>query len=147
MLAGISALSSSHLPSSMSKAQASQTRSLPVPLRTQTSPKTHTFPTHLLALSAASKTSSTPLNSEVQLHPTHALLIATQCANVPPLPSSMGPTQPGHNGCINLPVLPLSVPSPATFAPLHYYLYTHNSAALLSSLLPKASLPSQFLSA
>jgi hypothetical protein len=59
----------------------------------------------------------------------------------------MAPPQPGHNGCLNLPVLPLSVPSPATFAPLHYYLYTHNSAALLSSLLPKASLPPQFLSA
>jgi hypothetical protein len=49
-----------------------------------------------------------------------------------------------HENTVTIPILPLAVPSPAAFPTLHQFLYTHNVATLLATLLP--SLPSAFLS-
>ncbi|KAI6126854.1 hypothetical protein F5141DRAFT_1186180 [Pisolithus sp. B1] len=114
MLAGISALSPSHLPPSMPRSQLYHTTSLTIPLR----PTQHaiSYPTHMLALSKPSSN-----DTSVTLVPTHAVVIASQCASLPRATAS-----------VTLPVLSLS------------FLYTHSVANLLSALLP--AVPSNFLS-
>lgn len=134
MLGGISALSPSHLPSSMPRSQLQQTRSLTIPVRATS--HAASFPTHVLALSKSSSH-----DSSAHLVPTHAIVLASQCASLPRLPPS---TVSGHPNAVTLPVLPLSVPSPAAFTPLHTFLYTHSAAQLLSTLIP--AIPSNFLS-
>lgn len=117
-----------------------QSSPLTVPVRPSSSQNPPTYPTHLLAIASSSK--SQPSSSEhVPLIPTHSLVLAAHCANLPRMPYSN--TQ-ARNGTVTIPVLPLSVPSPAAFQTLHQYLYSHNMAQLLSTLLP--SLPPQFLS-
>ncbi|KAG6330604.1 hypothetical protein ID866_8484 [Astraeus odoratus] len=137
MLAGTSALSPSHLPPSMPRSQLHHTTSLTIPLR----PTQHAIscPTHVLALSKPSSHDSSAL-----LVPTHAVVLASQCASLPRLPPSHMPAHPNATVSVTLPVLPLSVPSPSAFAPLHAFLYTHSASALLSALLP--AVPSSFLS-
>ncbi|KAH7928373.1 hypothetical protein BV22DRAFT_1004964 [Leucogyrophana mollusca] len=135
MLAGIAALSPSHLPSSMPRSQIHHTSSLTIPLRpSQHSPS---YPTHVLALSKSSSQ-----DGSATLLATHSLVLASHCASLPRLPHS-APSHPNASG-VTLPVLPLSVPSPAAFAPLHTFLYTHSAATFLSTLLP--AVPHSFLS-
>ncbi|KIJ63608.1 hypothetical protein HYDPIDRAFT_175946 [Hydnomerulius pinastri MD-312] len=137
MLTGISALSPSHLPSSMPRSQLQQTRSLTIPLRaTSHAPS---YPTHILALSKSSSQDHSAL-----LVATHSIVLASQCASLPRLPPSGTSGHPNATVSVTLPVLPLSVPSPAAFAPLHAFLYTHSVPQLLSALLP--AVPSSFLS-
>ncbi|KAI6002068.1 hypothetical protein EDD15DRAFT_2158212 [Pisolithus albus] len=137
MLAGISALSPSHLPQSMPRSQLHHATSLTIPLR----PTQHAIscPTHMLALSKPSSN-----DTSVILVPTHAVVLASQCASLPRLPPTHAPAHPGATATVTLPVLSLSVPSPSAFAPLHAFLYTHSMTNLLSALLP--AVPSTFLS-
>ncbi|KIO02618.1 hypothetical protein M404DRAFT_1002234 [Pisolithus tinctorius Marx 270] len=137
MLAGISALSPSHLPPAMPRSQLYHTTSLTIPFRA--TQHAISCPTHILALSKPSSNDAT-----VTLVPTHAVVLASQCASLPRLPPSYVPTQPGATVSVTLPVLPISVPSPSAFAPLHAFLYTHSVSNLLSALLP--AIPSSFLS-
>ncbi|KAF8842797.1 hypothetical protein BDN67DRAFT_988890 [Paxillus ammoniavirescens] len=137
MLAGISALSPSHLPSSMPRSQLQQTRSLTIPLRA--SSHTPSYPTHILALSRSSSQDSSAL-----LVATHAVVLASHCASLPRLPPSPVSGHPNATVSVTLPVLPISIPSPAAFAPLHAFLYTHSIPQLLSTLIP--AIPASFLS-
>ena len=131
----MSALSPSHLPSSMPRSQLQQTRSLTIPIRSHAA----SFPTHVLALYKPSSH-----DSSVLLVPTHAVVLASQCASLPRLPASTVSGNPNATVSVTLPILPLSVPSPTTFAPLHTFLYTHSVSQLLSALVP--AIPSSFLS-
>lgn len=133
----MSALSPSHLPSSMPRSQLQQTRSLTIPIRAAS--HAPCFPTHVLAISKPSSHDSSAL-----LVPTHAVVLASQCASLPRLPPSTVSGHPDATVSITLPILPLSVPSPAAFAPLHTFLYTHSVTQLLSTLIP--AIPSTFLS-
>ncbi|KAF8557510.1 hypothetical protein OG21DRAFT_1505236 [Imleria badia] len=135
MLGGISALSPSHLPSSMPRSQLQQTRSLTIPLRATS--QVPSLPTHVLALSRSQ-------DSSALLVPSHAVVLASQCTSLPRLPPSTVSGHPNATVSVTLPILPLSVPSPAAFAPLHAFLYTHSVAQLLSTLVP--AIPSTFLS-
>lgn len=146
MLAGVSTLVMSHLPPTMSKHQLP--RSVSIPLRAPSGPSTGpTIPTHILAVSAASKGPAAPTSPDASLHPTHALILAAHCSNLPILPPSHPPSSRAHQqGSVTLPVLPISLPSPQTFSLLHYFLYTHDASTLLSQLFPKSSLPPSFLS-
>ncbi|KAL4076745.1 hypothetical protein V8B97DRAFT_1493467 [Scleroderma yunnanense] len=136
MLAGVSALSPSHLPPTIPRSQLPHTTSLTIPLRPTQQPIS--CPTHILALSKSSSHDNTVL-----LVPTHAVVLASQCASLPRLPPSHVPAHPNATVTVTLPVLPLSVPSPSAFAPLHTFLYTHSVPTLLSALLP--AVPSNFL--
>lgn len=133
MFAGIAAL---QLPHTMHRSQLHHTPSLTISIR----PSGHSssYPTHILALSR----SSTSSDSHVTLVPTHALILASNCASLPRLP----PSAPSHGATVSvtLPVLPLTIPAPAAFAPLHTFLYTHSAPQLLSALLP--AIPASFLS-
>ncbi|EGO01212.1 hypothetical protein SERLA73DRAFT_167340 [Serpula lacrymans var. lacrymans S7.3] len=146
MLAGISALSPSHLPSTLPRSHMSHTRSLTIPIRPSSlhpsSPSSPSFPTHILALTPASK-SQAAYDAPATLVATHSLILAAHCASLPRLPHSTPPSSPGTVS-ITIPVLPLSIPAPQAFAPLHSFMYTHSTATLMSALLPAC--PSSFLS-
>lgn len=139
MIAGISALSNSHLPPTIPKSHLRHNTPLTIPVRSSSSSQMPTFPTHLLAISSNSK-SQPSTSDQLALIPTHSLVLAAHCSSLPRMPVSN--PQP-HGNTVTIPVLPLAVPSPAAFQTLHQYLYTHNLASLLSTLLP--SLPHQFL--
>ncbi|KAF9238976.1 hypothetical protein BU15DRAFT_88193 [Melanogaster broomeanus] len=128
MFAGVSALSPSHLPS---------LDPFTIPLRaTSHAPS---YPTHILALSRSSSQDSSAV-----LVATHAVVLASHCSSLPRLPPSAASGHPSATVSVTLPVLPLTVPSPAAFAPLHAFLYTHSVPQLLSTLLP--AVPASFLS-
>lgn len=87
-------------------------------------------PTHMLAIYSSS---SSALKRRVTIFPTHDLVLAAHCANLPHLP----PTAPDMTGAtVKLPVVPMCLPSPETFNVLQSYLYTKRFDVLFSSLLP-----------
>ena len=140
MYAGISALSPSHLPTSIPKSHLRHASPVTIPVRSPPSQNQPTYPTHLLAITCNSK-SQTGTSDHVPLIATHSLVLAAHCASLPRMPYSYTQVR---NGAVTIPVIPLSVPSPAAFQTLHQYLYSHNIAQLLSTLIP--SIPPQFLS-
>ncbi|KAB5595204.1 Clp1-like protein [Ceratobasidium theobromae] len=73
-----------------------------------------------------------------QLLPVHALIYAAQCSNFPRL-SRAAPHVDAQSKCARLAVVPLYVPSPATFSILNSYLYTKRPERLLSTLAPLSS--------
>ena len=92
-------------------------------------------PTHLIAVYSQA---SGMQKQRVSLHPIHGLVMATNCALLPPLPRSE-PHVSDYPGCMtSLPVIPLALKSPETFSMLVEYLYTQNSDSLLRSMLPIA---------
>ncbi|KAG5350092.1 hypothetical protein C0989_000207 [Termitomyces sp. Mn162] len=131
MLAGISALAPSHMPSSMPRSRLPH--SLNVPLRA-TSASQPSYPTHALAVTSSKNPSDT-----ATLLPVHSLVLASYCAKLPYLPSSQ---QKPNSQNLYLPVLPLSVPSPAAFSVLLSFMYHHRLEAVLKALFP---MPAGFL--
>ena len=90
-------------------------------------------PTHLFAVYA---TPSALHKQRLALHPSHALILAANCANLPPLPYSRPAPSSFPGSVVTLPVVPLCIPSPDTFPILLDYLYTRRGSRLLGSLLP-----------
>ncbi|GLB39721.1 putative homolog of CLP1 of Coprinus cinereus and of Schizophyllum commune [Lyophyllum shimeji] len=131
MLAGMSALAPSHMPSSMPRSRLPA--SLSIPLRATSGPQP-SYPTHVLAV-----TSSKNPSDQAMLFPVHSLVLASQCAQLPRLPPSH---QQPHSPTLQLPVLPLSIPSPAAFTILRSFMYDHRLESVLKALFP---VPSSFL--
>jgi hypothetical protein len=117
------------------------------------------LPTHMLAVYAHALAPAG--RRRVTLFPVHDIVLATHCANLPPLtrpapalnsdpnPNSRSdsntdpdpdpdPTPPAPSDPISLtvPVVPLCLPSPETFPHLSAYLYTKRTDLLLTALLP-----------
>ncbi|KAF9484051.1 hypothetical protein BDN70DRAFT_798518 [Pholiota conissans] len=132
MLAGISSLSSSHLPTTMPKSHVPSAMSIPT--RMSSSSAQPTYPTHVLAI-ASSKSSA---NEHVFLFPVHNIVIASQCSSISRLP----PSYPPAPGTLHMPVIQMTLPSPAAFKLLHGYLYNHSLESVMKSLFP---LPSGFV--
>ena len=130
MLAGNAALPSSYLPSSLSRSQLHSTMTVPVRVSSETE-----LPTHILALSSSTSSGS----DQVRLFPIHSLVLASHCARLPRLPHSQASTSSSQ---VTLPVLPMTVPSPAAFAVLHQFMYHHRLDSVLKALFP---LPPNFL--
>ncbi|KAJ7833548.1 hypothetical protein B0H14DRAFT_2800617, partial [Mycena olivaceomarginata] len=95
-------------------------------------------PTHMLAIH-----SDTPLTfgqkRQISLYPCHDLVMRIYCTRLHKLPLSKPDAASSH---ATVPVVPVCLPSPGTFALLHAYLYTQNPRTL-SPLTPlqEASLP------
>lgn len=130
MLAGNAALSPSYLPSSLSRSQLHSTMTVPVRASSETE-----LPTHILALSSSTSSGS----DQVRLFPIHSLVLASHCARLPRLPHSQASSSSSQ---VTLPVLPMTVPSPAAFAVLHQFMYHHRLDSVLKALFP---LPANFL--
>ncbi|TFK75572.1 hypothetical protein BDN72DRAFT_831850 [Pluteus cervinus] len=132
MLAGVSAASS--IPSSLPRSHVP--KSLAVPLRSAPTPDP-SYPTHILAVCPAKSASGA---DQAALFPVHALVLASHCASLPRLPSS---SAQASQSAVTLPVIPLSLPSPAAFSILNSYMYTHRLDTVLKALFP---VPSTFVS-
>ncbi|PBK80877.1 hypothetical protein ARMGADRAFT_1020661 [Armillaria gallica] len=76
-----------------------------------------------------------PNSTKVTLHPAHHDVLAVHC---PRLPSTILASPPASE----IPVHPLCLPDPQSYALLSQYMYTHRQDLLLASLLPPGSLPS-----
>ncbi|KAI0363965.1 hypothetical protein BV20DRAFT_1039635 [Pilatotrama ljubarskyi] len=150
MLAGnanqmITALSLLTIPNSLPCAHLPPTLDAPVRPSSQM-PDLSSFPTHVLAILSSRSSSSTPTvasftdkaslpaSATMPLYPVSALVLAAHCSLLPPLPQGL-PSN-GRRATLTLPVIPLTVPSPETFALLHAYLHTMRPDTLLASLLP-----------
>ena len=91
-------------------------------------------PTHMLAVCSSSPQPNEP--RQITMYPTHHLVLASHCANLPPLPPSC-PSLPGPSSTsstVTIPVVSLCIPSPPTFPLLHSYLYTKDVRHLVSAL-------------
>ncbi|KAG6890362.1 hypothetical protein C0992_002086 [Termitomyces sp. T32_za158] len=95
-------------------------------------------PTHMLAIYGppSASTLSTPMSKrQVTLYPVHAHFLAIHCSRLPPfIPFEDTVVKP--KSLFKIPVRTLCLPSPSTYARLSTYIYTRNSNALLSSLMP-----------
>ncbi|KAK0205480.1 hypothetical protein DFS33DRAFT_1236805, partial [Desarmillaria ectypa] len=76
-----------------------------------------------------------PNSTKVTLHPAHHEVLAAHC---PRLPATIQSSPAGPQ----IPVHPLCLPDPQSYALLSQYMYTHRQDLLLASLLPLGSLPS-----
>ena len=104
------------------------------------------FPTHVFAILSSRSSAKTPTvasfadraslppSTTVPLYPASALVMAVHCSLLPPLPQM--PRSAGRRAALTLPIVPLTVPSPETYALLHAYLHTMRPDTLLASLLP-----------
>ncbi|TFK52754.1 hypothetical protein OE88DRAFT_1656321 [Heliocybe sulcata] len=124
MLAAISAVGAS-VPKSVPRA------SIPSAVPATISPSAaHVCPTHILAIASSSQAGASP---SIALIPTHQIVLAAHCANIPSFPK---PSPASDSGRVTIPIVPLTVPSASTFPLLHAYLYTKRLDALLTNLLP-----------
>ncbi|KAK0194670.1 hypothetical protein F5146DRAFT_925304 [Armillaria mellea] len=126
MLAGISALAPSHLPTLLPKSHLPGALSIPV---RSSAPTSRVFPTHVLAVSS----SKTP-SEHCMVFPIHALVLAAHCAHLPALP--LAQPQHANQPLVRLPVLPIALPSPPAFGIIHNFLYTHRLEPVFRALLP-----------
>ncbi|KAF5337606.1 hypothetical protein D9758_014915 [Tetrapyrgos nigripes] len=135
MQAGLNALSSSRMPSTLPKTHLPSHLSVPLYHKSSSIPPVH--PTHALAVCPSR---SSGHDSQALIIPVHHLILAAHCARLPTLPPS--PFQTRGRDYLDLPVVPISLPSPHAFTLIHKYLYTHSLDDVLKSLIP---LPSSFL--
>ncbi|TDL27969.1 hypothetical protein BD410DRAFT_680773, partial [Rickenella mellea] len=111
--------------------------SLPKEIQVFVTEDTPDPPTHMLAVH--SRPSHTANTHKVTLLPIHSIILATHCANLPPLPTPIRgktPREPPNQPPTTLPVVPINIPSSETFPPLCTYLYTQRADQLLATLLP-----------
>lgn len=126
MLAGLSSL----------KAQAPKS-ALPNEMDVSIDNAAGVCPTHMLAVYSSRPTTASP--RKVTLFPTHQLVLAAHCANLPALPASSATHTAGTSATV--PVVPLCLPSPEAFPLLQSYLYTKNTENLSNVLFPSTSTP------
>jgi hypothetical protein len=94
------------------------------------------MPTHILAIYNEQGPPSTGSRTQVKLFPTHHIVLAAHCANLPSLPISVPSETKTEGSTVSLPVVPLNLPSPSTFPTLCEYLYTRDTCKLFESLFP-----------
>ncbi|KAK7442023.1 hypothetical protein VKT23_016300 [Stygiomarasmius scandens] len=130
MHAGLNALAPSHIPNSLPKSHLPS--HLTIPLRHVSSAVPPTYPTHALAV-YSSRSSS---DSQALIIPVHSLVLAAHCARLPILPKS-SPYESSSR--VQIPVIPVSLPSPHAFPIIRKFLYTHSLESVLKSLIPVPS--------
>lgn len=91
------------------------------------------MPTHMLAV--YSRQVPAAAKRRVKLFPTHNIVLASHCANLPILQQS-NPTSPEKAGeSITIPIVPLCIPAPEVFPQLSTFLYTKRIDYLLATVL------------
>ncbi|KAF7319324.1 hypothetical protein HMN09_00270000 [Mycena chlorophos] len=97
----------------------------------------HPPPTHMLAVHTSARTAVQAAGRRpVTLVPAHSMMLAVHCTNLPPFAVQNTTPQYLSPDSVLLPVQPLRIPHPQTFAPLMSFLYTQRAEPLLKSLLP-----------
>ncbi|KAG9023553.1 hypothetical protein FRB95_012909 [Tulasnella sp. JGI-2019a] len=95
------------------------------------------YPTHLICVSALNGTGGGVV------YPINALVLVAHCARLPSFPPSAS-LQPDVSNHLLMPVVPIRLPHPPSFAKLFDYLYTKNFGRLCAALCP---IPSESLAA
>lgn len=96
------------------------------------------LPTHMLAIHDPSEVGTEDQPKKVTMYPVHNVVLASQCSNLPALPlypkkgMMLSKTQCHQQ----LPVVHLGVPHPESFPLVKDFLYTHDTSALVSYMLP-----------
>ncbi|KAH7108008.1 hypothetical protein BKA62DRAFT_764082 [Auriculariales sp. MPI-PUGE-AT-0066] len=85
-------------------------------------------PTHVLAVYSKGEPSG---RRAVRYYPTHDIILAAQCANLPALPKAGEHTATG-----SLPIVPLCLPNAAAADLVMSYLYTQRPQDVLATLVP-----------
>lgn len=91
------------------------------------------MPTHLLAVYGKSENGA---KASMSLFPAHDVVLSAYCANMPSLPYSSPPPPSQKGGPVQLPVVPISLPHPQSYAPIQQYLYTKDRVSFIMSMLP-----------
>ncbi|KAJ7093917.1 hypothetical protein B0H15DRAFT_947252 [Mycena belliarum] len=96
-------------------------------------------PTHMLAVHGrAPKDAPLSARRQVTLVPTHSLVLGLHCVRLPKFAAP--PSAPAYTSedrtQLTIPVQPLCIPAPATYAFLATFLYTKRTDILLKALLP-----------
>ncbi|KAJ7201161.1 hypothetical protein GGX14DRAFT_659381 [Mycena pura] len=93
MLAGIAALAPSHVPQALPRSRLPP--ALSVPLRAPAPGTPHPpLPTHIVAVSAAAKSSKDEMDGPTRPFPMHAVVLAAHCTKLTRLPPSSSPSPP-----------------------------------------------------
>ncbi|KAI0342467.1 hypothetical protein BDW22DRAFT_201116 [Trametopsis cervina] len=119
----------------------SSTNGLPKELVVLANDLSAQMPTHLLAVYGKSEKTAAPSagRTSMSLFPAHNIVLSAFCANMPSLPYQP-PTPPAQaGGSIQLPVVPLGLPHPQSYAHIQRYLYTKDRVSFIMSLLPSVS--------
>jgi hypothetical protein len=90
------------------------------------------LPTHILAICGPKSSSASNQPPHIILQPTHRFILASQCTNLPEMSDELTFSLVQPTFC----AVPLHLPHPTLFEPLHRYLYNHDTNQLLQSLLP-----------
>ncbi|PWN34297.1 uncharacterized protein FA14DRAFT_173993 [Meira miltonrushii] len=92
-------------------------------------------PTHILAVHSSQANAG---EENGMLIPCHAMLYVLQCVSLPRLGESTVTMEPNENNgsSQSFPVVPILVPRPKEFVPVHQFIYNRDAAALLMDLLP-----------
>jgi hypothetical protein len=91
------------------------------------------MPTHLLAVYGKSDNSG---RASMSLYPAHNIVLSAYCANMPVLPYSSPLSPLLKGGRVQLPVVPICLPHPQSYATIQQYLYTKDRISLIMSMLP-----------
>jgi hypothetical protein len=90
------------------------------------------LPTHILAVCGPKSSYASNQPHHIILQPTHRFILASQCTNLPEMSDELAFSLVQLTFC----AVPLHLPHPTLFEPLHRYLYNHDTNQLLQFLLP-----------
>ncbi|THU97501.1 hypothetical protein K435DRAFT_796447 [Dendrothele bispora CBS 962.96] len=135
MTAGLNALAPSHVPNYLPKTHLPSHLAIPLRHSSSSSSVAPAYPTHALAV--YSSRSNSP-DSQALIIPIHSLVLAAHCARLPSLPSSAR-YESSSSSRVQIPVIPISLPSPHAFPIIRKFLYTHSLESVLRSLVPLPS--------
>ncbi|KAI0045945.1 GMC oxidoreductase [Auriscalpium vulgare] len=121
----MASVSAAHVPQSLPKSRLPSAVDLP-PAHAQP-------PTHILAV-FSSPTAKHPGSDTAVLIPTHHIVLAANCVQLPRFPDAR--VRQRSNGMMSVPVIPLTVPAAEAFAPLHAFLVSHRLDRFIGALLP-----------
>ncbi|KAJ7030646.1 hypothetical protein C8F04DRAFT_1113128 [Mycena alexandri] len=93
----------------------------------------HIYPTHILAVSALSRSTAATTDAPLSLVAVHGIAFAVNCST-----PALRPVEhnPNTRGTLTLPLCPVALPSVQALLILRAYMYNHRIDMLLSALFP-----------
>ncbi|THU75725.1 hypothetical protein K435DRAFT_974716 [Dendrothele bispora CBS 962.96] len=138
MTAGLKALEPSHIPEYLPKIHLPSHLAISLPQSSPSSSVVPAYPTHALAV--YSSRSNSPDSDQALIIPIHSLVLAAHCASLPTGSLSLSkPYESSSSSPVQIPVVPISLPSPHVFPIICKFLYTHSLESVLRSLVPLPS--------
>ncbi|KAJ7722788.1 hypothetical protein B0H16DRAFT_1431218 [Mycena metata] len=130
MLADINSLP---IPSTIPAMRLPRTLAVKLPVASSDSDVEHIYPTHILAVSASSRSTLAALDAPLSLVAVHGVAFAANCTT-----AALRPVEYDANtrGTLTLPLYRVALPSVQALLILRGYMYTHRIDMLLSAIFP-----------